>query len=212
MMWYEHPAYKDHRKVLDAVFIALCNDPLAAAGVKDPVLVAVEQDDGSVSIMRAAHAEALRDLCALGHQDYVEALQRGLAMARKGPAAPLILLAVNARGRCAVTCIGETRDAPAEAHAADSPDMVTAEQLWAAIAEGVASDPTGPMAHMARRLADVEQGEGGEERRKRILQSIDTLKRYLMADPEVADAIWRGDTQRVAQALSELGASEPGKG
>jgi hypothetical protein len=72
------------------------------------------------------------------------------------------------------------------------------------MAEGVAKDPTGPMAHAARRLAAIEQGEGGEARREEILRSIDVLLRYLAKDPEVADAIRRGDTVRVAVALAEL--------
>jgi hypothetical protein len=79
--------------------------------------------------------------------------------------------------------------------------MVTAEQLWASIVEGVAGNPNGPMAHFAKKLAAIERGEGGAERRAEILRAIDTLLRSLLADPESAAALRSGDTDRVTRAI-----------
>lgn len=155
-----------------------------------PLVIAQENDDGSVT----THVTDEADARFSARPDIVQAIDaalRGASILEM----PVIALAIDAAGMCAATCIE---------FGSNTRGVVTAERLWAAVAEGVAKDPTGPMSHAARRLAAIEQGEGGEARREEILRSIEVLLRYLANDPEVADAIRRGDTARVAAALAGL--------
>ena len=215
MTFEDHPGCSDgHRRCMRAI-IAKAKE-IRTPFRSRPVVVGHENDDGSVTTIVTNEADARAR--SAGRPDMMQALEVGFQKASKLEN-PVVVLAIDAAGMCVVTCIefGSSGGKSAEPHGnavAHSRGVsllgtMTAERLWAAIAEGVASDPTGPMAHAARRLGAIEQGEGGAERRERILRSIDTLIRYLMADPEIADAIRRNDTRRVAQALAELMAQTP---
>lgn len=203
-----------HRRCMRAILAKVKELRTPFCGL--PVVVGHENDDGSVTTIVTEETDA-RARSAL-RPDMMQALEVGFRKASKLEA-PVVVLAIDAAGMCVVTCIefgaaGEQRDEPSDDRFAHSRGVdlfgtMTAERLWAAIEEGVASDPTGPMAHAARRLHAMEQNEGGGERRDRILRSIDTLMRHLMANPEIADAIRRNDVRRVAQALAELAQTLP---
>lgn len=106
MKWTEHPSYREHRAVITAAFTFLrASKP---EGIKAPVLIAIEQDDGKFTLDLTSYEEAVRTFKELDTQSYLQALERGKAKADEAAIrSPVVILAVNRAGDVAVTCVGD---------------------------------------------------------------------------------------------------------
>jgi hypothetical protein len=111
-MWHEHEAFRDHIHVMDKVLEVVRRTPPPAT-VQEPVILATEGPDGEVEVRLGPFERVKALFRSVGAVTYLEALDRGRASAMVSPAPlPIIVLAVNAAGVCAVTCIGDVPNAP----------------------------------------------------------------------------------------------------